>query len=230
VWLGDKTMSQIQNPSADLKSKNPLTPDSDRVGSTIEKNSSLKRTLALIDKPNELGELIFAILSTYVDDSLKTYDKQKAIFNTLVGRIDSKYPNASLVRTATNYAKKLFTTKYPDAKSYSPISNDSPTSTDFKEKDTTNILTQLKSMSVLKTALSKINTPEEAIQVIIREFIPFLGKTFYSQKDSEGTYNRGTGGQFAQKTLRETPLNEQFLRMQKLAGLITESQYQARKK
>jgi len=230
VWLGDKTMSQIQKPSADLKSKNPLTPDSDRVGSTIEKNSSLKRTLALIDKPNELGELIFAILSTYVDDSLKTYDKQKAIFNTLVGRIDSKYKNASLVRTATNYAKKLFTTKYPDAKSYSPISNDSPTSTDFKEKDTTNILTQLKSMSVLKTALSKINTPEEAIQVIIREFIPFLGKTFYSQKDSEGTYNRGTGGQFAQKTLRETPLNEQFLRMQKLAGLITESQYQARKK
>ena len=209
--------------SADLKSKNPLTPDSDRVGSTIEKNSSLKRTLALIDKPNELGELIFAILSTYVDNSLKTYDKQKAIFNTLVGRIDSKYPNASLVKTATNYAKKLFTTKYPDEKSYSPISNDSPTSTDFKEKDTINILTQLKSMSVLKTALSKINTPEEAIQVIIREFIPFLGKTFYSQ-------DRTPLGRFGEKTLKETPLNEQFLRMQKLAGLITESQYQARKK
>jgi hypothetical protein len=209
--------------SADIKSKNPLTPDSDRVGSTIEKNPSLKRTLALIDKPNELGELIFAILSTYVDNSLKTYDKQKAIFNTLVGRINSKYPNASLVRTATNHAKKLFTTKYPDEKSYSPISNDSPTSTDFKEKDTTNILTQLKSMSVLKTALSKINTPEEAIQVIIREFIPFLGKTFYSQ-------DRTPLGRFGEKTLKETPLNEQFLRMQKLAGLITESQYQARKK
>ena len=56
VWLGDKTMSQIQKqskPTLDKKQITPEAPETSRVKNAIENSPSLKTSLQRIDKPEE---------------------------------------------------------------------------------------------------------------------------------------------------------------------------------
>jgi hypothetical protein len=245
VWLGDKTKDQIQKPSADLKIKNPEQADSDKTGELIDKNPALKAKLKVIKTTDQLGDLVFGIITLFSNKALKTFAKQKTMFSTLYSRVNTEFPNANRLKQAFTKAKDKFNSTYPNAADYKEETQDqdptaiktAQTDASKKEKSFTQDTTVLGAFTVfnsnpaLTAAIQRNNTEEEVYQLILRYLIPYLGPYFYSQKDdSEGTYNRGEGGQFAKKTLRETPLNEQFLRMQKLAGLITESQYQARKK
>ena len=245
VWLGDKTKDQIQKLSADLKFKNPEQADSNKTGELIDKNPALKAKLKVIKTTDQLGDLVFGIITLFSNKALKTFAKQKTMFSTLYSRVNTEFPNASRLKQAFTKAKDKFNSTYPNAADYKEETQDqdptaiktAQTDASKKEKSFTQDTTVLGAFTVfnsnpaLTAAIQRNNTEEEVYQLILRYLIPYLGPYFYSQKDdSEGTYNRGEGGQFAKKTLRETPLNEQFLRMQKLAGLITESQYQARKK
>jgi hypothetical protein len=231
--------------SADLKSKNPEQADSNKTGELIDKNPALKAKLKVIKTTDQLGDLVFGIITLFSNKALKSFPKQKNMFSTLYNRVNNEFPTASRLKQAFAKAKDKFNNTYPNDATYKEETQDqdptaiktAQTDASKKEKsftqDTTVLgaFTVFNSNSALTAAIQKNNTEEEVYQLILRYLIPYLGPYFYSQKDdSEGTYNRGTGGQFAQKTLRETPLNEQFLRMQKLAGLITEGQYQARKK
>jgi len=198
-----------------LQQKNKTQPDNERIAKTLSQRKNLQSLLKRIDTVDEFKDLILAIFSQnneFLDPEFKKdKNKIKSVFFSLRNRIQ-----------------------------------------ETELKDVSSTVKAILDDSTLKSQLQKINTVEETIQLILREIIPYLSPTLIKDKtklknaiisvvnsytqtssskakpsttgntSSTGTTNVSYTLTKENKTMKGQLLNEEFNRMQKLAGIITE--------
>ena len=188
-----------------LQDKNKTLPAVNKIGDTISQRTSLKNYMSKIDTQDEFKELVLAIFNTLDKDLKQDNIKIQSVFTGLRNRIQ-----------------------------------------EIDNKDTQNVVNSIVKDGYLKTLFGYIKTPEGAIQIILREIIPFLGPNLKKDsnklknaiRDAFTEYNKdknlenpsttpqnkpsgttsSTGTTNFKYNLKENK-SEEFLRMQKIAGL-----------
>jgi hypothetical protein len=190
------TANQIRTGNFDrAQTKTKTQPDVDKFGTELGKRKDIQRYLQLINKKDELKELIVGVIGLVDPNLIKDKGKLRTIMFGMRNRITEE------------------------------------------EKDTQTAIQNILRNPTLVTRLKNINTAEEAIQLVLREIIPYLNTDFKERKsDIRGAViaaaneltNTETAADRSEKAAQNKsaqPTNESFLKMQKLAGVITESQY-----
>jgi hypothetical protein len=195
------TANQIRTGNFDrAQTKTKTQPDVDKFGTELGKRKDIQRYLQLINKKDELKELIVGVIGLVDPNLIKDKGKLRTIMFGMRNRITEE------------------------------------------EKDTQTAIQNILRNPTLVTRLKNINTAEEAIQLVLREIIPYLNTDFKERKsDIRGAViaaaneltNTETAADRSEKAAQNKsaqPTNESFLKMQKLAGVITETQYNEKKK
>jgi hypothetical protein len=199
-----------------LQDKNKTQPDVERAAKTISGRNTLKSLLKRIDTVDEFRDLIIALLKNINPDFVSDKTKVKSVLFQLRNRIK-----------------------------------------EAETKDTTATIDAILKDSTIVSLFQKINTIEEAIQLILRDIIPYLNPSLLKDKtklknaiigaanaynkkptsntpststktsstsntSSTGTTNVNYTLTKENKNMKKPLLNEEFSRMQKLAGIITE--------
>jgi len=136
-----ETAQQIRTGNFDRsQSKTKTQPDVDKFGTEIGKRKDIQRYLQLINKKDELKELIVGIVGLVDPNLIKDKGKLRTIMFGLRNRITEE------------------------------------------EKDTQTAIQNILKNPTLVTRLKNINTAEEAIQLVLREIIPYLNDDFKERK------------------------------------------------
>lgn len=195
-----QTAQQIRTGNFDrAQTKTKTQPDVDKFGTELGKRKDIQRYLQLINKKDELKELIVGVIGLVDPNLIKDKGKLRTIMFGMRNRITEE------------------------------------------EKDTQTAIQNILRNPTLVSRLKNINTAEEAIQLVLREIIPYLNTDFKERKsDIRGAViaaaneltNAETAADRSEKAAQNKsaqPTNESFLKMQKIAGVITEAEYNKKK-
>jgi hypothetical protein len=211
----DKEMAQmIKDFPAYTASPDVMEKWVERAAKTISGRSSLKSLLKRIDTADELRDLIVALLKNINADFVSDKTKVKSVLFQLRNRIK-----------------------------------------EAETKDTTATIDAILKDNTIVALFQKINTIEEAIQLILRNIIPYLNPSLLKDKtklknaiiSAANTYNKTSSSNTSttpaktsstsntsstgatnvnytltkeNKNMKKPLLNEEFSRMQKIAGII----------
>jgi hypothetical protein len=189
VYMKPGDTAQQLRTSHDKSQKNTKDqPDADRVGTEIGKRKDIQRYLKLINKKDELKDLVIGLVGIIDPNLVKDKTKLRTIMFGMRNRITEE------------------------------------------EKDASTAIQIILKNPTLVTRFKNINTVEEAIQVILREIIPYLNPDFL-KKTSEvrgaiiAAANALTNAETATARSEKAAQNKQeikesFTRMKQLAGII----------
>jgi hypothetical protein len=189
VYMKPGDTAQQLRTSYDKSQKNTKDqPDADRVGAEIGKRKDIQRYLKLINRKDELKDLVTGLIGIIDPNLVKDKGKLRNIMFGMRNRITEE------------------------------------------EKDASTAIQSILKNPTLVTRFKNINNVEEAIQVILREIIPYLNPDFL-KKTSEvrgaiiAAANELTNAETAAARSEKAAQNKQeikesFTRMKQLAGII----------
>lgn len=196
-----------------------------RVTQAINRDGTFKSYLKRIDNVDELANFILALF-LYRDTKGDPIFPPDKTFFTDTGRVRSAL--FALHNTIPNELKEedseqIFA-KFPDVKA---------------------AYTHIGRSSTLRNLLKNVNTSLEFTQMVIYSILPYINPKFRTKngvKDLKRAIYKAASMSSKYKDILDKPrkktlsstakdikLTEEFIRMQKLAGLITESEYQKKK-
>jgi len=185
------TAQQIRTGDFDRNSKSTKAqPDADKVGAEIGKRKDIQRYLKLINKKDELKDLVTGLIGIFNPKLIQDKTKLRSLMYGMRNRITEE------------------------------------------EKDASTAIQNILKNPTLVTRFKNIDSAEEAIQVILREIIPFLSPEFLKNKSQirgaivaaanelTNTETAADRNEKATQNKPTQPIKESFTRMQKLAGII----------